>query len=153
MPLPTPLRPLWAVLTRAQACLNALQPLAALAARLYVAQVFFSSGLTKLRDWDTTLALFAEEYQVPLVSPTLAAWAGTGGELVLPVLLVLGLGGRLAALGLGVVNAVAVLALPEIADAALQQHVFWGALLAGLLVYGPGRWSVDRLWWPRVAAP
>jgi putative oxidoreductase len=46
-----------------------LQPLALLAARLYVAQVFFLSGLTKLRDWDTTLALFADEYHVPLLPP------------------------------------------------------------------------------------
>lgn len=41
--------------------LNWLQPVAALGARLYVANVFFSSGLTKLRDWDTTLALFMDE--------------------------------------------------------------------------------------------
>lgn len=153
MPSPTSLRPLWAALIWTQTRLNALQPLTALLARLYVAQVFFSSGLTKLRDWDTTLALFTDEYQVPLLSPTLAAWAGTGGELLLPVLLALGLGGRLAALGLGVVNAVAVVALPEIADAALQQHVFWGSLLAGLLVYGPGHWSLDRLWWLRCTRP
>ncbi|MDZ7921393.1 DoxX family membrane protein [Rhodoferax sp.] len=59
--------------------LNALQPLAALLARLYVAQVFFLSGLTKLRDWDITLALFADEYHVPLLSPAVAAALGTAG--------------------------------------------------------------------------
>ena len=131
----------WGAVTRA---LDRLQPLAALLARLYVAQLFFLSGLTKLRDWDTTVALFTDEYKVPLLSPSLAAFMGTAGELVLPVLLVLGLAGRFSALGLFVVNAVAVVSLSEIAPAALQQHVFWGALLAGLAIYGLGPWSADR---------
>ena len=129
---------------RAIAALDSAQPLALLAARLYVAQVFFQSGLTKLRDWDTTLALFMDEYKVPLLSPEVAAAAGTAGELVLPVLLVLGLGGRFAAAGLSVVNAVAVISLAEIAPAALQQHILWGCLLIGLLLWGPGRWALDR---------
>ena len=131
----------WAPITR---LLVALQPLAALAARVYVAQVFFLSGLTKLRDWGTTVALFTDEYKVPLLSPTVAAVLGTAGELVLPVLLVLGLVGRFSAIGLFVVNAVAVIALSEIAPAALQQHILWGALLAALAIYGMGPWSVDR---------
>lgn len=130
--------------------LEALQPLALLAARLYVAQVFFRSGLTKIRDWDTTLALFADEYHVPLLPTEVAAFAGTAGELVLPVLLVLGLAGRFAALGLSVVNIVAVISLQEIAPAALQQHQFWGSLLLALLLWGPGRWSLDALWWRRL---
>jgi putative oxidoreductase len=109
-----------------------------------VAQVFFASGLTKLRDWDITLALFADEYKVPLLSPTQAAWAGTAGELVLPVLLALGLGGRIPALGLTAVNAVAVVSLMEIAPAALQQHITWAVLLGGLAIFGSGRWSADR---------
>lgn len=139
--------------TRLTAALTALQPLAALAARLYLGQVFFLSGLTKIRDWDITLALFADEYKVPLLPPALAAAMGTAGELVLPVLLVLGLGGRFAALGLFVVNAVAVVSLSEIAPAALQQHIFWGSLLAGLAIWGPGSWSLERLVWPRLYRP
>lgn len=133
--------------------LNALQPLAALLARLYVAQVFFLSGLTKLRDWDITLALFADEYHVPLLSPAVAAALGTAGELGLPVLLVLGLAGRFAALGLSVVNVVAVLSLAEIAPAALQQHTTWGVLLAALALFGCGPWSLGpwlRARWFRV---
>jgi len=126
------------------ALLNRCQPLAALAARLYVAQVFFASGLTKLRDWDITLSLFTDEYKVPLLSPTMAAWAGTAGELVLPGLLALGLGGRVPALGLTAVNAVAVVSLMEIAPAALQQHITWAVLLGALAIFGNGRWSADR---------
>jgi putative oxidoreductase len=125
--------------------MDRLQPLAALLARLYVAQVFFTSGLTKLHDWDTTLLLFMEDYRVPLLSPQVAAWMGTMGEVGLPVLLVLGLGGRFAALGLSVVNCMAVLSLPEIAPAALQQHITWGVLLAGLAIFGNGKWSLDRM--------
>lgn len=131
----------WSPLTR---LLNALQPLAALLARLYVAKVFFLSGLTKLNDWGTTVALFTDEYKVPFLPPALAAAMGTAGELVLPVLLVLGLAGRFSALGLFVVNAVAVISLSEIAPAALQQHILWGTLLAALAIYGLGPWAVDR---------
>jgi putative oxidoreductase len=124
--------------------LESLQPLALLAARLYVARVFFLSGLTKTRDWETTLALFADEYHVPLLPPEVAAVAGTTGELVLPVLLALGLAGRFGAMGLFVLNIVAVISLTDIAEAALQQHMFWGSLLAGLILWGPGKWSLDH---------
>jgi putative oxidoreductase len=124
--------------------LDTLQPVAQLAARLYVANVFFSSGLTKIRDWDTTLALFMDEYKVPLLSPDVAAVMGTAGELGLPVLLALGLGSRFAALGLSVVNVMAVLSLADIAPAAMQQHILWGTLLAGVAVFGPGGLALDR---------
>ena len=129
--------------------LNALQPLLALLGRLYVAQVFFLSGLTKLRDWDITLALFNDEYHVPLLPPEVAAYMGTAGEIGLPLLLVLGLGGRVAPLGLSVVNLVAVLSLSEIVPAALQQHISWGLVLAALAVFGTGRWTLDSLLDPR----
>jgi putative oxidoreductase len=137
---------------RAIVALETAQPLAQLAARLYVAQVFFASGLTKIRNWETTLALFEDEYQVPLLPPDVAALLGTAGELVLPVLLALGLAGRFAAAGLFVVNAVAVISLADIAPAALQQHVFWGSLLVALMLWGPGRWSLDRWIAPRLLA-
>ena len=135
---------LWMLGERALAALERLQPVAQLAARIYVAAVFFRSGLTKLHDWDTTLALFADEYHVPLLNSTVAAFMGTGAELALPVLLVAGLFGRFAAAGLSVLNVVAVLSLTDIPDAALQGHVFWGSLLAFLLLWGPGAMSADR---------
>jgi putative oxidoreductase len=148
----TTLRALAAPAQRLTRGLEALQPLALLLARLHVAKVFFLSGLTKLRDWDTTLALFENEYQVPLLSPAMAAALGTGAEIVLPLLLVLGLATRFGAFALFFVNAVAVMSLPEVTDAALQQHVFWGSLMVGLMLWGAGRWSLDhwlvRRWWP-----
>jgi putative oxidoreductase len=128
-----------------QGPLQHLQQLLLLGVRLYVAKVFFLAGLSKLRDWDITIALFQDEYQVPLLPPELAAVLGTGGELLLPLLLVLGLAGRFAAAGLFVLNIVAVLSLSEIAPAALVQHQLWGVLLLGVWVWGPGAWSLDRV--------
>ena len=148
----SPVARLWLAGERAIGALQRLQPLALLGARCYVAAVFFRSGLTKLRDWDTTLALFNDEYHVPLLNPAVAAFMGTGAELALPVLLVAGLFGRFAAAGLSVLNVVAVLSLTDIPDAALQGHVFWGCLLAAILLWGPGRLSLDAFMMPRLRA-
>jgi len=130
-----------------------LQSLALLAARLYVAQVFFLSGLTKLRDWSSTLALFNDLYQVPLLPPALAAYMGTAGELALPVLLVVGLAGRFAGAGLFVVNLMAVLSLmaDDLTPAAVAQHTLWGVLALAIALWGAGRWSVDRFLATRAA--
>jgi putative oxidoreductase len=126
--------------------------------RLYVARAFFLSGLTKIRDWDTTLLLFSDEYHVPLLPTELAAFAGTAGELVFPVLLALGLATRLSAFGLGLVNVMAVVSYwhvlgQEDAAAALSQHVYWGVLLLVPLLHGPGRLSLDALVWRRPGMP
>ena len=75
-------------------------PLLQLALRLWIARVFFNSGLTKIQDWDTTVLLFQEEYKVPLLPPDLAALLGTAFELGMPILLVAGLMTRVAALPL-----------------------------------------------------
>ncbi|WP_076419199.1 DoxX family protein [Colwellia sp. UCD-KL20] len=112
--------------------------------RLYIANVFFKSGLTKLRDWESTLMLFEYEYEVPVLSFEVAAWLATAGELILPVLLVLGLFTRLSAIGLFIVNAVAVISLVEIAPAAFNEHVLWGSLIVMLVLMGAQRFSLDR---------
>lgn len=126
--------------------LSPLTDLLDLGIRLYVARVFWLSGLTKIRDWDTTVFLFQEEYHVPVVPPELAAFAGTAGELVFPVLLAIGLGSRFAAFGLFFVNLMAVVSYWHVlmdSEPALMQHVFWGTLLLVTLLHGPGRLSVD----------
>jgi len=125
--------------------LTSLHSAVVLAARVYVAQVFFSAGLTKIQDWETTLFLFEEEYHVPFISFELAAYLGTIGELVFPILLFVGLLTRFSALALSVVNVVAVISLAEIAPAALYLHVLWGLLLAQIAIYGSGFLSLDRL--------
>ena len=125
------------------ALLDRLQPAWSLAVRFYVARVFFASGLTKIADWNITLALFENEYQVPFLSPSTAALLGTGAELALPVLLAAGLGTRFTAAALFVFNIVAVVSYPDLSDAGLKDHVLWGALLAALVIHGAGRWSLD----------
>ncbi|MEP6874170.1 MAG: DoxX family protein [Burkholderiales bacterium] len=141
---PTLTARLWMLGERAIDALDWLKPVAQLAARLYVAAVFFRSGLTKLHDWGTTLALFSDEYQVPLLNPTVAAFLATGGELGLSVLLVAGLFGRFAAAGLSVINIIALISLMDVPDAALMGHVFWASLLGFLVLWGPGALSLDR---------
>lgn len=113
--------------------------------RLFLANVFFKSGLTKIQTWDSTLYLFREEYNVPLLPPDFAAWLATGAELGLPVLLVFGLFGRFAALGLTILNAVAAYSyFDQLSEAGLNQHLYWGLLLAVLLLHGMGKWSADE---------
>jgi putative oxidoreductase len=129
--------------------LDLLQPLLALGLRFWVGLQFWRSGLLKLQSWESTLDLFREEYRTPLLPPEAAAWAGTFGELFFPALLFLGLFGRLGAIGLFAVNAMAVISyqhvlLAEGFEAALAQHVLWGFMLVVLIVYGPGSLSLDH---------
>jgi putative oxidoreductase len=123
--------------------------LLSLAIRLYVGWQFLKAGLTKVSDWDSTLALFSDEYMVPLLPPHLAAVAGTFGELVLPVLLFVGLFSRPAALALFAVNLFAVLSYPALfqfeCPAAVNDHFYWGVLLLVVVAFGPGRFSLDAL--------
>lgn len=129
----------------AEGLLDKLQSLFALAIRLYLARVFIASALTKIESWSGTLALFENEYHVPLLSPSAAALLGTAAEFGLPILLVAGLGTRAAALALFAFNAVAVISYPDLSDAGLKDHVLWGALMLVLAVYGPGKLSADAL--------
>ena len=130
---------------RVAAMIDRQQPLFALALRVYVARVFFLSGLTKVHDWNITLALFQNEYHVPILPPAVAAVLGTCAELGLPILLVAGFGARFAALALFLFNVVAATSYPALSAAGLKDHVLWGALLLVLFFYGPGKLSVDHL--------
>ena len=123
--------------------LDFLAPLGDLVIRLWVANVFFKSGLTKIGNWEGTLALFENEYRVPLLPPAVAAFAGTFAELVFPVLLALGLGTRAAALVLFVLNIVAVVSYPDLGEVGVKDHIHWGLLLLVPLLHGPGALSVD----------
>ncbi len=123
-----------------------LGPIVDLTIRMYLATVFFKSGLTKIQNWDSTLSLFSDVYQVPLLDPTVAAWMATCAELGLPVLLVAGLLGRFAAAGLFILNAVALISYySELSPAGIHQHWYWGTLLITLLVMRSrcANWAVD----------
>ena len=121
--------------------------LMSLALRWYVGWQFFKAGLVKVGDWSATLALFHDEYKVPLLPPDLAAYMGATGELVLPVLLCVGLVSRPAALALFLVNAMAVISYPQLfafeCPAAINDHFYWGAMLLALVAFGPGKFSLD----------
>lgn len=121
-----------------------LAPLLDLWLRLYLANVFFKSGLTKIQTWDSTLYLFNDVYEVPLLPPDVAAYMATAGELGLSMLLVLGLLGRFAAAGLFILNAVAAISYYSgLSEAGLAQHFYWGMLLAVLLVTSTRNISLD----------
>lgn len=142
------------LLERALGWLQACAHLLDLAIRVYVAQVFFRSGLLKIGNWDGTLYLFENEYRVPLLPPEAAAWLGTFGELFFPPLLALGLAARFAAFSLFAFNIVAVVAFWHVLggnQAALMSHVYWGTLLLVTLCHGPGKLSLDYLIRKRIA--
>lgn len=131
--------------------MDALQPVFLLFTRWYVSWQFLKSGWLKVSSWQSTVELFRDEYHVPVLPPELAAVAGSFGELFFPILLVLGLGGRLGALGLSAVNIMAVVSyayvlLAEGSEAALAQHVLWGFMLLTVAVFGNGSLALERLW-------
>lgn len=115
--------------------------LLALLARVSLATLFLRSGLLKAEGWadGTTIALFREEYALPLVPPAFAAVAAMGAELVLPPLLLAGLFTRPAALGLLAMTAtIQIFVYP----AAFDTHGLWAVALLLLLRHGPGRFAL-----------
>lgn len=120
--------------------------LIALVTRLGVAGVFFLSGRTKvdgvLHITDSTYALFASEYKLPLVSPFIAAHLATYSEHMFSVLLVLGLFTRLSAAAFfGMTLVIEIFVYPD----AWPTHLSWAALLLYLIARGGGAVSLDRL--------
>src|SRR5207249_8297769 len=110
--------------------------------RLAVATVFWNSAMTKLANWNTAVELFIEEYRVPLLPPELAAYMAVSIELTMPVLLVLGLATRAAALVLlGMTAVIEVFVYPQ----AWPTHLQWAAMLFVLLCRGAGIFSLDHL--------
>lgn len=143
--LPIRLRGRWNhVAERTEAWLGA--GLIALAGRFGIAGVFLQSGRTKVDGWltvtDSTVYLFREEYKLPFIDPALAAHLAAYAEHLFPLLLILGLTTRLAALALlGMTAVIEVFVYPD----AWPTHLTWAAVLLYLLARGGGRVSVDRL--------
>jgi putative oxidoreductase len=110
--------------------------------RVAIAGVFWNSAMSKLASWDSTLALFRDEYRVPVLPTELAAVMGTGAELIGAVLLFFGLGARFAALALlGVTAVIQIFVYPE----SWVHHLQWATILLLVLVKGAGRLSLDHL--------
>lgn len=110
--------------------------------RLAVATVFWNSGMTKLANWDTAVALFADEYKVRLLPPEVAAYIAATIELTTPALLVLGLLTRPAA---AVLLAMTLVIEVFVYPLAWPTHIQWAAMLLVLLCRGAGNLSIDHL--------
>lgn len=113
--------------------------------RLGIAAVFFQSGRTKVEGLftipQTTVDLFELEYELPLLSPKVAAYLAAGAEHLFPVLLVLGLLTRLSATGLlGMTLVIQILVYPD----AWPTHLSWAGLMLSLIALGGGRFALDR---------
>ena len=110
--------------------------------RLAVGSVFLKGGLTKIASWDTTVALFRDEYKVPVLPPEIAATMGATFELGCSTLLIFGLGTRLATLPLlGMLTVIQLFVYPN----AWADHLTWGSILIAILTRGAGVASLDRL--------
>jgi putative oxidoreductase len=134
--------------------LEYVKPLVDLSLRLWVAWAFFKAGLVKIADMDSTIDLFTNTYHVPFLPPEFAAYLGTGIELVVPIILAIGLFGRLTAAFMFVYNLICVISFPDLwpdgfwtglFGSAFKDHKIWGLMLLVTLVYGPGKLSLDYL--------
>ncbi len=132
--------------------------LIAFVARLSIAAVFWSSGQTKVQSFvvnlltgevhlgwprlsDSVIDLFRSEYRLPFIAPEIAAPMAAAAEHLFPLLLVLGLGTRFAALALlGMTLVIEVFVYPD----AYPTHGTWAAVFLYLMARGPGVLSVDN---------
>lgn len=108
--------------------------------RLWIADIFWKSGQTKIADWQGTIALFRDEYKVPVLPPEIAATLGTTVELAAPILVALGLGARFGAAGMLFMTAVI-----EFTYMHFDVHVIWALVLVLIILQGPGKASLDHL--------
>jgi putative oxidoreductase len=117
-------------------------PLIQLLFRLAIAAVFLKGGLAKTANWMLTVQLFADEYQVPVLPPEIAAMLSVTFEFGCSILLALGLATRLATLPLlGMLAVIQTFVYPN----AWSDHLTWGSILLFLLTRGGGALSLDRL--------
>ncbi|PJG55552.1 hypothetical protein CVM73_08255 [Bradyrhizobium forestalis] len=120
--------------------------------RLALAVPFWRSGMLKwggfLQLNDTAVTLFSDEFMLHLPggpyhfpAPTVMAFLSGSGEIMFPILLVLGLGTRFAALGLLFMTVIVELTVPD----GWPIHLTWAAMALALMAYGPGLISLDHL--------
>ena len=113
-----------------------------LPARIATFSVFFRSGLVKISDWNATLALFRDEYRVPVLPPEIAAHMAAAMELGLSTLVLVGLFTRLSVFGLlGMIAVIQIFVEPM----GWPDHIQWIAFMLFILWRGPGAISLDSL--------
>ncbi len=127
------------------AALDWLKGLSLLAIRLYLAQFFFFSGLTKIKSWASTIALFQDEYHVPVLPPELAALMSATAELSLPILLFVGLFSRFAAAGLFCMTTViALFVYPGVNENYFILLLSFAIIANGSGLFGADYWLAKR---------
>jgi putative oxidoreductase len=114
--------------------------------RFGIAAIFFMSGRTKVDGLltvnDSAFELFRSDYALPFVKPEIAAYAAAYSEHLFPLLLVLGLFTRVAALALVIMTSIIeIFVYPD----AWPTHLSWAGLLLPLIALGGGKLSLDRL--------
>ena len=120
--------------------------------RVALAVPFWRSGILKwagfLKLNDTAVTLFSDEFMLHLPggpyhypAPAVFAFLSGCGEIMFPILLILGLGTRFAGLGLLVMTVIVELTVPD----GWPVHITWAAMALGIMAYGPGRFSLDRV--------
>lgn len=114
-------------------------PFLFLAMRLWMAFIFWNSGMSKINNWQGTLDLFTDVYKVPYLDPNVAACLTTTIELTCPILLVMGLMTRVATIPMLVMIAVI-----EFTFLSSMDHFYWTVLLVALLCKGAGMLSIDH---------
>jgi putative oxidoreductase len=115
-----------------------LSPLWFFYIRYWLADVFFRSGLLGISDWQNNIDLFRDEFKVPILSPEVAAYLSTAVELICPVLLILGLGTRFAALAIFFTALVIELTYIHHLD-----HILWMLASSLLVLKGAEKISLD----------
>ena len=108
--------------------------------RLWIARIFWFSGVSKISNWSSTLYLFEYEHKVPLLPTGFAAFIATLIELVAPPLLLIGILNRLLTIPLLIM--VAVMQFTYLDSI---HHLYWTLLLCTILCYGSGKLSLDYI--------
>lgn len=111
--------------------------------RLWLAKIFLTSGYLKLISWESTISLFQDEYNLPILPPEIAAYLGTGAEIFAGALVLIGFLTPFGALILaGITATIEIFVYPGTND-----HYHWLMLCSVLMIYGGGRISFDKLFY------
>jgi len=134
---------------------NEIESIVALGIRLYIAQIFYRSGIVRVNSWDSQEFMFTDIHPVPFLPPSLAAPFTTFSEIGLAMAFAFGFLGRLSGMGLLVMTLVIQLIVAQTPQGVENHignsvHYFWMLLCLVVAINGPGRMSIDRMIWDRI---
>ena len=120
--------------------------------RIALATPFWRSGVRKwdgfLQLNDTATYLFAHELKLHLPggpydfpAPSITAFLSGSGEIIFPILLLIGFATRFAALGLLAMTIIIQLTVPT----GWPVHITWAAMAMAIMAWGPGKISIDQI--------